>query len=500
MILSWVFALLVLANSWVSDDAFISFRTVDNFVNGYGLRYNVVERVQTYTNPLLVILMIPIHYLFHGFGLNSMYFESLGLSYCFLLIFLLLIKKLVEKNRSRSLALLLLCLNVPVIDYFTSGLENSLNYILVLFIVLLLKYERYTLMSFFSGLLVLSRYDLFVLVIPLIVYIIIAKKAELKIVQYILLFVLPWISWVAFSLIYYGSLLPNSVIAKSAFDPSFYGIIRNCFYYIKGTLDWYPLVLIIPLILFGRLLNSKKEYLALLLGASFYFLLPFFAGGDFMAGRFQTIISVLLVLLYGIQIENVESQVVKFIPFITLIFFIHPNSLVTQAKYSMFGGKDHWVLENVANEKMYYFRGTGLPVLLHESKSINNYYRCRFGNEIRATDRDTILQWLVAGYQSYYGGPKMYLTDRIGITDPLLARLPSVDPDYWRPGHPEKSYPSGYLKTLQSKENLIEDINIHALYDDILLATRSEELFTKERWAAIWRLNTGQHKIERGYE
>ncbi|MDP7573157.1 MAG: hypothetical protein QF391_16270, partial [Myxococcota bacterium] len=43
---------VVIAQAWVSDDAFITFRVIDNFVHGYGLRWNVDERVEVYTHPL----------------------------------------------------------------------------------------------------------------------------------------------------------------------------------------------------------------------------------------------------------------------------------------------------------------------------------------------------------------------------------------------------------------------------------------------------------------
>ena len=37
-------------------------RTVDNFVNGYGLTWNVAERVQAYTHPLWMFLLFPIYF------------------------------------------------------------------------------------------------------------------------------------------------------------------------------------------------------------------------------------------------------------------------------------------------------------------------------------------------------------------------------------------------------------------------------------------------------
>src|SRR5262245_30077640 len=51
----------VVLRSWIEEDAFITFRVVDNFVHGYGLRWNVFERVQSYTNPLWMLLHIPLY-------------------------------------------------------------------------------------------------------------------------------------------------------------------------------------------------------------------------------------------------------------------------------------------------------------------------------------------------------------------------------------------------------------------------------------------------------
>ena len=46
LVLLLAFALVVLRLGWMSDDAYISFRTVWNLVNGYGLTWNTDERVQ----------------------------------------------------------------------------------------------------------------------------------------------------------------------------------------------------------------------------------------------------------------------------------------------------------------------------------------------------------------------------------------------------------------------------------------------------------------------
>ena len=73
------FLMLVIGlNAWVSDDAYITFRTVANLVNGYGPVYNVGERVQTFTNPLWMLVMTPLYAL-----TGEAYFTSIFLSWAF---------------------------------------------------------------------------------------------------------------------------------------------------------------------------------------------------------------------------------------------------------------------------------------------------------------------------------------------------------------------------------------------------------------------------------
>src|ERR1044071_1900668 len=56
-----IFIALLVQTSWVEEDAFITLRTTDNFIHGYGLRWNVDERVQSFTNPLWMFLLAGVH-------------------------------------------------------------------------------------------------------------------------------------------------------------------------------------------------------------------------------------------------------------------------------------------------------------------------------------------------------------------------------------------------------------------------------------------------------
>ena len=54
-----LFSLLIfLKNAWVTEDAFIILRSVDQFLLGHGFRWNPHERVQVYTSPLWYLLII----------------------------------------------------------------------------------------------------------------------------------------------------------------------------------------------------------------------------------------------------------------------------------------------------------------------------------------------------------------------------------------------------------------------------------------------------------
>ena len=55
------YALVVLQNAWLHEDAFITYRSIDNLINGYGPTWNITERVQTFTHPLWFFVIAAAH-------------------------------------------------------------------------------------------------------------------------------------------------------------------------------------------------------------------------------------------------------------------------------------------------------------------------------------------------------------------------------------------------------------------------------------------------------
>ncbi len=130
-----LFLAVVFCGAWLSDDAYVSFRTADNLVHGYGLRWNVQERVQAYTNPLWTLLFAGVY------GVTrEAFFTAIFLSITVSVTAVGWFAWKVAKTQSAAvLGVLVLTVSMAFVDYSTSGLENPLTHLLlVLFLWLYL--------------------------------------------------------------------------------------------------------------------------------------------------------------------------------------------------------------------------------------------------------------------------------------------------------------------------------------------------------------------------
>ncbi len=121
--------LLIIRRAWVCDDAYITFRTIDNFYHGYRFTWNVTERVQVYTHPLWMLLLAAAAWVFNDIYLTAMLFAIL----LTLITLIILTRKLTTNEFSGAFILLILALSKAFIDFSTSGLENPLSHFLVVF-------------------------------------------------------------------------------------------------------------------------------------------------------------------------------------------------------------------------------------------------------------------------------------------------------------------------------------------------------------------------------
>lgn len=499
------YGVILLRTAWVSDDAYITFRTVDNFLNGYGLRWNVAERVQSFTHPLWMLL-VTIPYFFTREPFHTVTVLSLILS-------LLTVGILVIRYRTQpvpvALGLLALIFSKAFVDYSTSGLENPLMHLLVVVFALLLEEDRTDAKGLFrvglaAGFGVLNRMDALLFFIPGIV-LILKRFGRLRGLWIMALGFSPFVLWELFSVFYYGIPYPNTGLAKlntgiPAPELAFQGLR-----YFENSVRWDPVtltVIFLGLVVAG--VRRRPPEIALGLGVLFYLVYVIRIGGDFMSGRFLST-SVLIAVLILIRPDFFKRGYLKlgFLAVILLLAFIGPFPTVLSG--SDYGLKRTNLVDpyGIADERRFYFSTSGLfngyPDWIRPALQVRSRGQLLKRNGIRLTIED------VVGVVGYFAGPDVHILDNYALCDPLLARMPMVERDSvyvswiagvadrepehpWRVGHFRRVLPAGYLKTMVTGKNEIRDPDVAALYDRLTLVTRGP-LWSWKRLVEIVRMN-----------
>jgi len=145
----------------------------------------------------------------------------------------------------------------------------------------------------------------------------------------------------------------------------------------------------------------------------------------------------------------------------------------------------------IADEKSYYFEQTSVWRCLQRLSSGDPCVDGRLMREaVAARGRpERVLLSKRVGIMGYVVDREKIIIDRYAVADPLLARLPVVE--YHRIGHFRRYIPTGYPESVAPRQNQIQDTRIREFYGQIRPITQGP-LFTRERWLAIWKMNTGQ--------
>ena len=527
LLLGYVF----INTAWVTEDAFITFRSVDQLLAGNGPVWNLGERVQVYTHPLWYGLLV----LTTGLGLPS-YWGALLLSFLCLLGVLALLFQLARRleqsvskgnaseapSRHRTAStggsaslllglLFLLSLSRSFMDYSSSGLENPLLHLLLL--VYLAVYlsdqalpKRFALTTFIYGLLFLTRPDGIILVTPasLLLW---GKmlKARQPWLRSALLALSPAIAWELFSLIYYGSLVPNTALAKLNLDYPAALLHRNAWAYFHRNAQFDPLALpLIGLALVVGLLQGLRRSSGLLLALALGLVLQLgyiiHVGADYMLGRFlsSSVLLAVVILLLGAPITTATpgrpwGRWLGLGGAVLLLLWQPFNYQSSWNFYSPETVRLHDGAERrfFNDERGAYYRDLGLLRVLFA-------YGGKFGPEVSkytSMGQSAEGRYGLSCFIGMYGwgmAPEQQIIDPLALTEPFLARLPARDDA--RSGHYERALPPGFIDSRLDGVNKLKEPHLAALYEDVLLATRSSELFSGARLAAIWRLNTGHYR------
>jgi arabinofuranosyltransferase len=504
VLLSGFAGLLILKAAWLSDDAYITLRTIDNFWNGYGLRFNAIERVQAYTDPLWMLLIGSLY------GITGeAYFTTIAVSLaCVAATFFLLIRRL--PPMAAGLAMLLLMSSRAFVEFSTSGLENPLSHLLLVAFWLAPSAS-----PLLAALCCLTRLDLVLLVAPRVLAWLWSHPPRMW--RALAVAALPLLAWFAFATIYYGTPLPNTVLAKLNTGVSHAELMQQGFYYLQESLMHDPVTLpTIAIACVWAIATRSIDAIGLAAGLALHIAYVISVGGDFMSGRFLSapFVCAALFLSQRAAAAFASRRVIlagaaAAVIIASLIATASPLRVwqPEPTRPELFGAVQDF--HGVLDERRFYYPFSGLLTVLGGTSEPAKHPWAAGG--LQARGLPGVIMFQAVGLLGYHAGPGVYVIDPVALVDPLLARLPAEP--HWRIGHFQRTVPDGYGDSLRACQqhvfprgvlappthhclewpedtNRIVDPAIARQYDLIRLVTQGP-LFTAARWRAILRLNTG---------
>ena len=206
---------LAISRVWVADDAYITFRHVNQFLAGNGLTYNTIERVEGFTHPLWALLLC-------AFGWLDAPLSGVAVTLDLLCALALLIGVMLSERDRGPLAMALLVSCSGFIDFATSGLETPMTMLLVYVAYRTTRILDHPVRAGLAlGLAYLCHPDVAVLALgPFLLVLAEARErgwpeSRIAIARFLASLASAPILWHLFRLWYYGDLLPNTYYAKN---------------------------------------------------------------------------------------------------------------------------------------------------------------------------------------------------------------------------------------------------------------------------------------------
>jgi len=514
-----VFALSVAAlcyalvlNAWVVDDAYITFRTVDNFVNGYGLRWNVDERVQVFTHPLWLMVMSGVY-----FATREAFFSSIAVSFLISLGTVLLCAYFVTGGFRKDLwkapmLVVALLASKAVIDYSSSGLENALSHLIIaLFLVDFsgdtkedqrsLARLRRTLLLASLGF--LNRPDLLVLFAPALLYLLVQTAKEEppgRIVAAVLLFTLPATLWVGFSLLYYGFPFPNTAYAKSI-SPEFPvgWKMRRGFAYTGASIreDTAAHTLLVGACVLAIWRGAPRARLVLG-GVVLYvgFVIMTGAAATHMGGRFFSVVLFASTVMFVRLLQEPRAAAVLAGALVVYIAW----SPVSAFKLGTSAYRPYAQNPSYIDTKFFVYREGAALLNWRPGKAMPDHDWYHYGETLAEEPQRVYVGGArggeAIGYTAFAAGPGKHFIDRVALSDPFLSKLPAYRPtEYaqWKSGHFHRPLPDGYVDSVTSGANEFQDPDLGQFYGIVANVTRGP-IFRWNRLENVWNINLGRYR------
>ncbi|WP_145197024.1 hypothetical protein [Planctomycetes bacterium Poly30] len=503
-----LFAFGLAWTAWLSDDAFITFRCMDQFVHGEGLRWNQGERVQAFTNPLWLLLLAPFYALTENIAA-----VAYGASFLATAVALFLVARAATGPVVAAFGILVLAGSKAFLDYSSSGLENPLLHVALLLGVGAFlgggdPARRAGRVALATSMAFVTRPDsaLFMGVLCVAAWV---QSPTLSTTRRMLIGWAPALGWEAFSLVYFGTWVPNTAIAKVGAGLPRDEVLAQGARYLLNSMRWDPLTLgtlaCVVLVTLLRGLRRRESIVAL--GLILHLAYVVRVGGDFMSGRFLTapfVVAVFLMVRLRLDRRVMGAAALAIVALATF----HPRSSWGPRPDAL-AFLDAGASGGITDERTIYYGYTGLL-----SKGHPAWGRLVDGDPYppagKARERfeagERVQQQTQVGLLGFLAPRELHLIDVFGLGDPLLARLPLTNARgapifrhkldefgrFWRPGHLRRNPPAGYRQSLETNENRIQDPALARYYGAVRSLTRAP-IWSRQRWEVLVGFHRGRY-------
>jgi arabinofuranosyltransferase len=469
-----IFLAGALDRMWITEDAFITFRVVENIFLGHGPVFNPGIRVEAYTHPLWLFILCILRLMgadfFHmAAAATGIVFSVSGMLFVYWTLYRSWSCRQ-PKNRMSKKKLwpagALVVSSIPVFwDFASSGLEGGLSFLWLggafYFLMESRTGNKTKRTAFWLSLGIMIRPDFavffFFFSLCFGFFMIYHKMKVFELSQLIVLLVLIPLIYQIFRMGYFASLVPNTALAKEGFQTNW----SQGFLYFRDLLGTYHLW--VPFFLIGgsvltRFLHkpgptkySREGILkaVFLLAGTVHILSIVRLGGDFMHGRMLLpgIFAVLVpFFMISRSISSKKSAIwqggMVFWAFLSILFFV-PDYAYNIGPHG------------IADERLWYVHRSNCqrPVTLEDYGS-HSYFRIgeKMNQHIKKRGAKAVY-WSHIGIAPAVLPESVIVIDPLGLNDHISGRM-ELDKK-GRPGHDKIAPPVWFQVRYPSDQGII---------------------------------------------
>jgi arabinofuranosyltransferase len=500
-------AMRVLSQAWVSDEAYVSMRTVDQFVNGGGLRWNPDERVQSFSHPLWLGLVSLVYAVTREVPWTLATIGALCSTAAFTLIAL--------RGRERdwlscTLPFLLFVTCPPLFLFGSSGLENPLSGLLLVgFGTILLNglasgRPPWMRLTGVAALAITTRLDLAIAMAPGFLFAVLQSWPHVR-WKRIAFGSLPCLLWSGFALVYYGTVLPNTLPARFTSSAGPMAFMTRGVGDLTALLADHPSAAVVlglaAVITIHSICVADRDrtetraggLAALGLGAGLYSLYIIWIGGDPLVGRFWTTplwISLFLIahglpaLRTAIESKPTLERRLAIGGVLGLILTLHASAWLHDRNL---GPRERPALRRSLAHM--YLNQHYVWVASSEARAA--IARGHEARDLRDSDPLSVIRAGTVGFVGMTAGRDARIVDASGRCDVLLARFA---PSHDHVGARHRTIPRGYTEWRRSGDPYALHPDL-ARYLERMQSLISGPLFAGSRVRAIVDWNLGKFDV-----